>query len=108
MSAVTYHGEFPEGQDSIIQHGYTFERGKSVDVKEKDLLAKFASNRFFKAEGSDKDAVDDAKEEADKAEEQTLRAYLAAENVPAHHKLNLKSLRDLKANHEQAKAEAQA
>lgn len=106
MAQVTYHGEFPEDKDHIVQHGYTFERGKSVDVKEKDLLAKFVTNRFFKTADSDKSAVEQGQEDADKAEEQTLRAYLAEERVPAHHKLNLASLRKLKADHEKAKAEA--
>ena len=106
MAQVTYHGEFPEDRDEIVQHGYTFERGKSVDVKEKDLLAKFATNRFFKTADSDKDLVSEGQDEAEKAEEQTLRDYLRAENVPAHHKLNLASLRKLKADHEKAKAEA--
>lgn len=106
MAQVTYHGEFPEDREEIVQHGYTFERGKSVDVKDKDLLTKFASNRFFKTADSDKDAVEAGQEEADRAEEQTLRSYLRDENVPAHHKLNLNSLRKLKADHEKAKAEA--
>lgn len=110
---VTYHGEYPEGQvdedgeQFVVQHGYTFTRGKSVDVKEADLQDKFSQNRFFKTDKSDKDEVDAAKEEAEQAEIQTLRDYLKAENVPAHHKLGLKGLRDLKADHEKAKAEAE-
>lgn len=110
---VSYHGEYPEGQVDeggnafVVQHGYTFERGKSVDVKEENLQAKFAGNRFFETAKSDKDDVDAAKDEAEEAEVQTLREYLKAENVPAHHKLGLKGLRDLKVAHEKAKAEAQ-
>lgn len=107
MAAVSYHGEFPEGADTITQHGYEFGRdGKSVNVTEKDLLAKFAANRFFKTEGSEKDAVKEGQEEAEQAETETLRAYLREENVPFHHKLGVDKLRELKAQHEKAKAKA--
>jgi len=110
---VTYNGEYPleqvnEGGDPfIVHHGYTFVRGKSVDVKEEALQAKFAQNRFFETVKSDKDDVNAAKDEAEEAEVQTLRDYLKAENVPAHHRLGLTALRDLKAKHEDAKAKAQ-
>lgn len=110
---VTYNGEYPleqvnEGGDPfIVHHGYTFVRGKSVDVKEEALQAKFAQNRFFETAKSDKDEVAAAKDEAEEAEAQALRDYLKAENVPFHHKLGLKSLRDLKDEHDKAKAEAQ-
>lgn len=106
MSAVTYIGEYPADTDSIVQYGYTFERGKSVNVTDKAHLAKLEANRFFKTAGSDKDQVEAAEDEAEQAEIQTLRAYLAAENVPAHHKLGLSKLRDLKDQHEAAKAKA--
>lgn len=110
---VTYHGEYPEGQVNedgdqyIVQHDHTFVRGKSVDVKDEALQAKFAQNRFFETAKSDKDDVDAAKDEAEEAEVQTLRDYLKTENVPAHHRLGLTALRDLKAKHEDAKAKAQ-
>ena len=109
MSAVTYHGEFPEGQDTIVQHGYEFDRdGKSVNVKEPELLARFATNRFFKTVDSDKEDVESAKDEAEQAETETLKAWLKEENVPFHHKAGLKTLRDLREKHEDAKAKAQA
>lgn len=107
MSGVTYIGEYPADSDSIEQYGYTFERGKSVNVTDKAHLAKLSANRFFKTADSDKDQVEAAADEAEQAEIQTLRAYLAEENVPAHHKLGLSKLRDLKEQHEKAKAEAQ-
>lgn len=109
---VTYHGEYPEGQVNedgdqyIVQHDHTFVRGKSVDVKDEVLQAKFDQNRFFETAKSDKDEVAAAKDEAEEAEAQALRDYLKAENVPFHHKLGLKSLRDLKDEHDKAKAEA--
>jgi len=103
MTAVKYFGEFPEGQDEIEQHGYVFGRGKSVDVTDKQYLAKLRANRFFEVDGK---SDDDAHDEAEAAEEQTLRAYLKDENVPAHHKLKLPALRKLKADHEEAKAKA--
>lgn len=109
MTAVTYHGEYPEGQDTIVQHGYEFGRdGKSVNVTDKDLLAKFATNRFFKTADSDKEDVESAKGEAEQAETETLKAWLTEENVPFHHRAGLKTLRDLREQHEQAKAKAQA
>lgn len=107
MAKVTYHGEFPADKDEIEQHGYVFERGKSVDVKEKELLAKFAGNRFFKTEGSDKDVVEQGQAEAEQAEIEALQAYLTEERVPFHHKLGLSKLRDLKEAHEDAKLKAQ-
>ena len=109
MAAVTYHGEFPEGADTIVQHGYEFSRdGKSVNVSEKELLAKFAGNRFFKTADSEKDDVEAGKAEAELAETETLKAYLRANSVPFHHKQGLASLRDLKESHEAAVAKAQA
>lgn len=107
MAAVSYHGEFPEGQDTIVQHGYEFGRdGKSVNVTEKALLAKFAANRFFKTADSEKDQVDAAKEEAEQAETETLKAWLNERNVPFHHRTGLEKLRDLKADYEKAEAKA--
>lgn len=112
MSAVTYHGEYPngqvdgEGEPFIVQHGYTFQPGKSVAVTDKADLALFAKNRFFKAPESDKDDVEQGKDEAENAETETLKAYLTAEKVPFHHRAGLKTLRDLKSDHEAAKAKA--
>ena len=107
MAAVSYHGEFPEGADTITQHGYEFGRdGKSVNVTEKEFLAKFAANRFFKTADSEKEQVEAAQDEAEQAEVQTLRAYLTEQNVPHHHRLGVEKLRDLKAAHEKAKAKA--
>lgn len=108
MTTVKYHGEFPEGKDAITQHGVEFERGKSVNVTDKAVLAKLSTNRFFEVSGeSDKEAIAQGVDEAEQAETATLRAYLQEQNVPAHHKLGLKSLRELKAAHEKAQAEAQ-
>ena len=110
---VTYNGEYPldqlneDGDPYIVHHGYTFVRGKSVDVKEEDLQRKFAQNRFFETAKSDKNEVAAAKDEAEDAEAQALRDYLKAENVPAHHKLGLEGLRKLKAQHEEAKRKAE-
>ncbi len=101
MATVTYHGEFPEGQDTIVQHGYEFERGgKGVKVEEKDLLAKFAGNRFFKTEGADADEVKRGKDEAEAAELQTLKDWLNDHQVPFHHKAGLEKLRGMKADYE--------
>lgn len=52
MASVKYTGEFPEDQDHIVQHGVTFERGKSANVTDKDVLAKLARNRFFEVSGA--------------------------------------------------------
>ena len=106
MSAVTYIGEFPADSDSIEQYGYTFERGKSVNVTDKTHLEKLSANRFVKTADSDKEQLSAAEDEAEKAEVQTLQAYLRGENVPFHHKQGLSSLRDLKEKHEAAKAKA--
>lgn len=107
MAAVSYHGELPEGQDTIVQHGYEFSRdGKSVNVTEKDLLAKFAANRFFKTADSEKEQVKSGEEEAEQAETETLKAWLNERNVPFHHRTGLDKLRDLKADYEKAEAKA--
>lgn len=112
MSAVTYHGEYPEGQVNedgkryIVQHGETFVEGKSVNVTDKDLVAKFAGNRFFKTEGSDKDAIAQGADEAEKAEAVAIRASLAEDDIHPHHKLGLPALRKLRDEHEALKAEA--
>lgn len=109
MATVKYHGEFPEGQDGIVQHGYTFERGgKAVDVKDKDLLARFATNRFFEVSGeSDKDDVKAGQAEAEEAETETLRTWLDEHNVPFRANASLKSLREARDDYEQRQAEAQ-
>jgi hypothetical protein len=106
VSAVTYIGEFPADADSIEQYGYTFERGKSVNVTDKQHLAKLSANRFFKTVDSDKSEIQAAEEEAEQAEIQTLQGYLRSEGVPFHHRQGLSSLRDLKDKHEAAKAKA--
>lgn len=112
MSGVTYHGEYPEGQVNedgkryIVQHGETFVEGKSVNVTDKALLGKFAGNRFFKTEGSDKDAIAQGADEADKAEAEAIRASLAEDGINPHHKLGLPALRKLRDEHEALKAEA--
>jgi len=107
MAGVTYHGEFPEGADAIEQHGYEFSRdGKAVNVTEKDLLAKFAGNRFFKTADSEKEDVEQGQDEAEKAEVETLREYLKRENVPVHHRTGLDGLRKAKADHEKAQQKA--
>ncbi len=114
MSAVTYHGEFPvdqvndKGEPYIEQHGYTFVAGKSVDVKEKELVAKFAANRFFKTADSDKDAVAQGADEAEKAREAELRQYLADNGIQAHHRLGVEKLEALKSEFEKTQAKAQA
>lgn len=112
MSAVTYHGSYPEGQEDaegnryIEQYGYRFVEGKSVDVKEKEYLSKLAGNRFFKTADSDKDAVDEGKAEGEKAEADSIRAALAEDGINPHHKLGLPALRKLRDEHEALKAEA--
>ena len=113
MSAVTYHGEYgslvdSEGHRYIEHGGYTFTEGKSTNVTDKGDLLKLAQNRFFKAPDSDKEDVEQGKDEAELAETETLRAYLKAENVPSHHKMNLATLKKLKDEHERAKADAAA
>jgi len=112
MSAVTYHGEYPEGQVNedgkryVVQHEETFVEGKSVNVTDKGLLAKFAANRFFKTEGSDKDAIAQGADEADKAEAEAIRAKLAEDGIHPHHLTKLPNLRKLRDEHEALKAEA--
>lgn len=112
MSGVTYHGSYPDGQVNdegdryIVQYGYTFVEGKSVDVKEKQYLAKLAGNRFFKTADSDKDAVEEGKAEGDKAEADSIRAALAEDGINPHHKTSLANLRKLRDEHEALKAEA--
>jgi len=112
VSGVTYHGEYPEGQVNddgkryVVQHGETFVEGKSVSVTDKPTLAKFAANRFFKTEGSDKEAVAGGQAEAEKAEAEAIRAALAEDGISAHHKLGLPALRKLRDEHEALKAEA--
>lgn len=112
MSSVTYHGEYPDGQVDdegkpfIVHQGYTFKPGESVKVTDKYDIVALSKNRFFKTPDSDKDEVERAKDEAEEAETATLKAYLTAENVPYHHKTGLAKLRDLKADHDLAKAQA--
>lgn len=114
MTAVTYHGEYPDGQVDqdgkpyVDAFGERFYDGKSVDLKDENLLRKAAGNRFFKVAGkSDKDEVAKGEDEARQAEEETLRAWLADHQVPAHHKLGLEKLRGLKADYEKAQKAAQ-
>ena len=108
MAQVKYHGEFPEGKDTIVQNGHEFEAGKSVNVSDKDLLEKFAANRFFEVSGqSDKDLVEQGKEDADKAEVESLQSWLRDHQVPFHHKLGADKLRGLKADYLKAEKNAQ-
>lgn len=108
MAGVTYHGEFPEGQDTITQHGYEFSRdGKSVSVTDQEDLAKFARNRFFKTADSEKEQVEAGKEEAEQAETETLKAWLNERNVPFHHRTGLDKLRELAQQHQDAQEKAQ-
>ena len=53
MAHVKYNGEFPADRDSITQHGYVFEKGKSVEVTDADMLAKLTANRFFEVTDDD-------------------------------------------------------
>lgn len=112
MTGVTYHGEFPLGQENadgdpyVNVFGYEFTKGKSVSVKEAEVAAKLSTNRFFKVAGkSDKDDVEQGEDEAEQAEADTLRAFLAEHGVPVHHKAGLNKLRELKADFD-AKSEA--
>ena len=108
MASVKYHGEFPEGRDYIVQHGVTFDRdGKAVSVSDKESLARFASNRFFEVTGeSDKEAVEQGKEEAEKAEIQGIRSRLEADGIRPHHLLKLPALQKLEADHLALKSKA--
>ena len=112
MSAVTYHGSYPEGQVNedgdryIVHQGQTFVEGKSVNVTDKHDLAKLSANRFFKTADSDKEAVDEGKAEGEKAEAESIRAALAEDGIVPHHKLGLPALRKLRDEHEALKAEA--
>lgn len=108
MASVKYHGEFPEGKDTITHHGFEFEDGKAVNVTDKALLEKFASNRFFEVSGeSDKALVEQGKEDAEKAETESLQAWLRDHQVPFHHKLGNDKLRVLKADYLKAQEKAQ-
>lgn len=107
MASVSYHGEYVEGQEDddgnafIVHLGHTFTRGgKSVSVTDKDVLSKFAANRFFKTEGSDADEVKEAKAEAEQAEVEALRAWLDENKVPFHHREGLEKLRAKRADYE--------
>lgn len=114
MAKVTYHGEYPEGADSIVQHGETFERGgKGVEVSDKALLARFASNRFFKvaagkATKEELAAQEAAEKEAEAAEIAGLQEYLDEHSVPYKAGAPLKDLQQARAAHEAAVAEAAA
>lgn len=113
MTSVTYHGEFPLGQENadgdpyVEQYGYEFAKGKSVNVTDKDVAEKLSTNRFFKVAGeSEKDDVEQGKDEAEKAESDTLRTFLADNGVPVHHKAGLTKLRELKADYDKKAAAA--
>lgn len=108
MSGVTYHGEYPEGQDYIDHRGYRFERGKPTSITDKAELRKFAGNRFFKTPESDKDEVEQGKDEAEAAEVQSLQTWLNEHEVPFHHRTGLSKLRELKEDYEKRVTEAQA
>ena len=107
MATVKYHGEYPEA-GSISQYGYDFEPNKGVNVTDEAHIAKFADNRFFEVSGkSDKEDVQQGQDEAELAEAETLRGYLDENKVPYRANASLKSLRDLKADYDKSKAEAQ-
>ena len=107
MASVKYHGEFPEDRDSIVQHGVTFERNKSVNVTDKDVLARLSTNRFFEVSGeSDKDQVEQGKDEAEKAEADAIRARLEQDGIRPHHLLKLPALRKLRDEQEALKDKA--
>ena len=109
MAQVKYHGEYPEGADSITQHGFVFEDGKAVNVTDKALIEKFAGNRFFEVSGeSDKDQVKQGQADAEKAEVESLQGWLNEHKVPFHHKLGADKLRALKADYLKAQEKAQA
>ena len=109
MASVKYFGEFPEGKDTIEQHGYEFEAGKAVNVTDKALVDKFAGNRFFEVSGaSDKDQVKQGQADAEQAEVQTLQGWLDEHKVPYHHRLGADKLRALKADYLKAQDKAQA
>lgn len=107
MTQVKYHGEFPEGQDYIVQNGVTFEKGKAVNVDDKAVVEKLKTNRFFEVSGeSDKDQVKEGQQEAEAAEAESLRGWLTDRQVPFRANASLKSLRDARADYEKAQAEA--
>jgi len=109
MASVKYFGEFPEGKDTIEQHGYEFEAGKAVNVTDKALVEKFAGNRFFEVSGaSDKDQVKQGQEEAEEARTATLQAWLNDHQVPFHHRAGADKLEALKADYLKAQEKAQA
>lgn len=108
MAQVKYNGEFPEGQDSITQHGVEFERGKSVNVTDKAVLERLSNNRFFEVSGeSDKEQIAQGKDEAEQAEAGTLRAYLDGKNVPYRANANLASLRKAREDYDAQVLKAQ-
>ncbi len=108
MASVKYHGEFPEGKDSIEMYGYVFEGDKAVNVTDEDHLAKFSGNRFFEVSGkSDKEQTALGKEDAEKAELQSLQEWLTAKSVPFHHREGVDKLRAKKAEWLKADAKAQ-
>lgn len=109
MAQVKYHGEYPDGSDSISQYGYEFAGGKAVSITDKTVLGKLAGNRFFEVSGeSDKNEVKAGQEEAEEAESETLRAWLDDKSVPYRANASLKSLREARADYEKRQAEAQA
>jgi hypothetical protein len=112
MAKVTYHGEYPEDADAIVQHGETFERGgKGVEVTDKALLARFGSNRFFKVAAGkptkeELAAQEAAAKEAEEAEAAGLREYLDGHSVPYKADAPLADLQKARADHEAAVAKA--
>lgn len=114
MTAVTYIGQFPDGQVDgddkpfIEQHGYLFHPGQSTKVDDERVVEKLAANRFFKVAGkSDKEEAERAADEAEKAEADDLRAWLAEHGFNPHHKTGLDKLRQMKADHLVAQAKAE-
>ena len=114
MASVTYHGEFPEGQEEdgtpyVEQYGYRFYPNKSVSVADEEHLTKLAGNRFFKVSGkSDKEAVEQGESEAENAETETLKSWLTDHQVPFHHKAGLAKLQGLKDDYLKAQEKAAA
>lgn len=104
MTAVTYHGEYPDGQADdeglpfIVHEGLTFQPGKSVKVDDKSVLTRLATNRFFKLPDSDKEEIERGMREAEDAEIKTLKAWLDEHRVPYHPKSGLDKLRGHKAD----------
>lgn len=106
MTAVTYHGEYPEGQVNdenepfILHEGYEWTPGTSVTVTDDEVLKRLATNRFFKLPKADKDEIERGLREAEEAEVQTLKTWLTDHKVPFHGGSGLVKLQGLKADYQ--------